>query len=353
MSALSVATGQDRICVERVPPPRWNEYLQKWGYDGFHLRSEWARVFTQALGHDPWFIWVERAGAIVGVMPLMHVKGPLFGSFLVSQPYINSGGLLADDSDVETLLVDRAVALADTLDVKHLELRHERVSEHPRLNAASGEKVHMRLQLPHNADAMWNGLKSKLRSQIRKPLNDPGLGVAFGRHDQLGAFYKVFCTNMRDLGTPPFPRSLFGQMLDQFPDEAEICTVTLEGRPVAAGFLLHAPGVTLIPSASSLRKYNPSGSNMLLYWRCLERSLARGQATFDFGRSTRDSGTYRFKQQWGAVESPATWQYCVRRGAASDMRPAGGKFDMAIAVWQRLPVWLTRVVGPAIVRGIP
>ena len=92
---------------------------------------------------------------------------------------------------------------------------------------------------------------------------------------------------------------------------------------------------------------------MLLYWNLLTRSIERGQREFDFGRSTRDGGTYKFKAQWGAVEQPAVWQHYVRRGQAADMRPTSGKFQQAIQIWQRLPVWLTKLIGPSIVRGIP
>lgn len=352
MSALPVPHPVSIHC-ERHAPAGWNAYVERWDYDGFHLRAEWAEVFAGALNHKPWFVWAEQGGAIVGVLPLMHVQGPLFGSFLVSQPYLNTGGVLADTPQAGSALLDRAATLADALDVKHLELRHEHKLEHARLGRINTDKVHMRLRLPGSSEQLWDGLKSKLRSQIRKPLNDARLEARFGRHDELDTFYAVFCRNMRDLGTPPFSKALFRLMLDRFGDRAEICTVRLDGEPVAAGFLLHAPGVTLIPSASALREHNASACNMLLYWRCLERSIARGQHTFDFGRSSRDSGTHRFKAQWGASEHPAAWQYCVRRGSASDMRPDSGKYDRVIAIWQRLPVWLTRLIGPAIVRGIP
>jgi serine/alanine adding enzyme len=341
------------VHCEQAPPAGWNRYLARWAYAGFHLQEEWARVFAAALHHRPWFLWAHRNGAIVGVLPLMHVKGPLFGSFLVSQPYINTGGVLADSTEVEAALLERAAVLADALDVKHLELRHERLVGHPRLGTVNTDKVHMRLTLPATTEALWNGLKSKLRSQIRKPLGDARLTAVFGRFDELDAFYAIFCHNMRDLGTPPFAKALFRQMLEQFGDQAEICTIRLDGRPVASGFLLHGPGVTLIPSASALREHNATSSNMLMYWHCLARSVERGQQAFDFGRSSHDSGTHRFKAQWGATESAAVWQYYVRRGGAGDMRPDSGKYDRVIAIWQRLPVWLTRLIGPPIVRGIP
>lgn len=341
------------IRCEQVPPTGWDRYVRKWGYDGFHLRSEWGAVFGSALKHRSWFLWAEADGAITGVLPLMFVSGPIFGRFLASQPYLNTGGVLADTAHCARQLIDRAVALADSLDVKHLELRHERLIEHSALNATNQEKVHMRLALPATTEDLWDGLKSKLRSQIRKPLADADLQVRYGRRELLTGFYNIFCRNMRDLGTPPYPKCLFGSMLDQFGDAAEICSVTLRGQPVASGFLLHGPDVTLIPSASALREFNHTSCNLLMYWHALSRAVERGQKAFDFGRSSVGAGTYKFKQQWGCEEFPAVWQYYSRRGEVSDARPNSGRYDRMIQLWQKLPVWVTRLAGPTIVRGIP
>jgi len=347
------AATRSMLHCEPNAPASWNSYLTRWGYDGFHLRSEWATIFAKAFRHRPYFLWVEQDQRIVGVLPLMHITGPLFGSFLVSQPYLNTGGVLADSPEIATQLIDRAVVLAESLNVKHLELRHEQLLEHPGLNAVNREKVHMRIELPSSPDELWTGLKSKVRSQVRKPLNNPLMNVVFGRLDQLNNFYSVFCHNMRDLGTPPFSKELFRQMLIQFPETAEICTVSMNSQPVASGFLLHGPEVTMIPSASSLKEFNSTSCNSLMYWHVLKRSVERGQKAFDFGRSTPDSGTFRFKQQWGAEPSPAFWQYCLRSGQVADVRPSSGKFDRVISVWKKLPIWLTRLIGPEIVRGIP
>ncbi len=241
MSTFTESKTTVRIRCESSAPLGWNSYLAKWGYDGFHLRSEWGTIFSKAFRHRPYFLSAERDGMIVGVLPLMHISGPIFGSFLVSQPYLNTGGVLADSNIVAELLINEAMELSDRLDVKHLELRHEKRIDHPGLNSTNTEKVHMRLELPSTVDDLWNELKSKLRSQVKKPLNDPALTVTFGHLDQLNNFYDVFCQNMRDLGTPPFSRELFRRMLTEFGDSAEICTVMTENRPIASGFCCMAP----------------------------------------------------------------------------------------------------------------
>lgn len=349
-----------QLTVQRKPqveltsaPEAWHEYLAARGHDGFYQRAEWSQILSRGLQHETVCLQATDGSQLVGVLPLMFVRSRLFGRFLVSLPYLNSAGIVADSPEAEVALVDKAVELADQLDVRYLELRHERAVDHPALTEAVTDKVHMRLSLPATTDELWNSFKSKLRSQIRKPLTNDSLSVEWGGHELLGNFYDVFTQNMRDLGTPPFSRDLFAAMLDELPGDAEICVVRCNGQPIASGLLIHGPGVTEVPSASSLRAFNATAANMLLYWHLVSRAVERGQHTFDFGRSSKDSGTYRFKAQWGATESPAVWQHYVREGSASDMRPNSGKYDLMINTWQKLPVWLTKLIGPSIVRGIP
>ena len=158
---------------------------------------------------------------------------------------------------------------------------------------------------------------------------------------------------MRDLGTPVYAPELFRVIVRQFLERAEFCVVRLGKKPLAAALLIHGWGTTEVPSASSLRKYNSTCVNMLMYWHLLGRAIERGQETFDFGRSSPDGPTYKFKSQWGAQPAPAEWQYYVRSGDVSAMRPDNPRYEMMIRVWKRLPVWLTRWLGPMIVRGIP
>jgi hypothetical protein len=47
------------------------------------------------------------------------------------------------------------------------------------------------------------------------------------------------------------------------------------------------------------------------------------------------------------------WQYYLRSGSANAMRPDNPRYQRAIRLWQRLPVRVTQLIGPEIVRGIP
>jgi hypothetical protein len=75
---------------------------------------------------------------------------------------------------------------------------------------------------------------------------------------------------------------------------------------------------------------------------------------FDFGRSTPDSGPYRFKAQWGASPIPLHWHYWVRGNSSPpELNPNNPKYRLAIKVWQHLPVSVTRLIGPSIVKNLP
>jgi len=327
-------------------------YVVGKGRQSLSWHPGWLLVLQRGLKHEPYCIEAVRSGQTVGILPLEYVRSRLFGRFLVGLPYLNVGGVLADDARGAAALIDAAVALADRLDVRHLELRHERPVAHPALGHQLTSKVHMRLALPGSPDDLWDGFKPSVRNQVRKGQRVE-LTVHWGAEELLDEFYAVFARNMRDLGTPVFGRGLFQNMLVEFPDRVELCVVRTGKRPAAAAVLAHGPGLTEVPSASSLRRFKRTNANMLMYWHLLCRSIERGQEVFDFGRSTVDSNTFRFKKQWGPQPVPAVWQYHVRSGSIEDMRPDNARYRLMIRVWQHLPVSLTRLIGPPIVRGIP
>ena len=92
---------------------------------------------------------------------------------------------------------------------------------------------------------------------------------------------------------------------------------------------------------------------MLMYWHLLERAVERGQDVFDFGRSQLDGPTMRFKKQWNASPAPSEWQFFLRTGELAGMQKESPRNRRLSRIWQRLPLALTRLIGPAIVRGIP
>lgn len=325
----------------------------------FEHDPRWLRVLSDAFSHRTMAL-VAREDArspIRGYLPLALVKSAFFGRFLVSLPYLNRAGIVASDDAAREALWARATSLGAEHDAQYVELRHhEKLIHAPSVTHEKSEKVLMVLDLPRSEETLWTDLDAKVRNAVRKG-DKSHLTLRWGGRELLGDFYKVFAINMRDLGTPVYSSRLFAAMLDHFPQEAELAVVDIDGKPVAGAIVVHESfgrsRRTQVPSASSLRMFNSTGANMWMYWQIIRRAIEKGSDAFDFGRSSPESGTHRFKKQWGATPRPTTWQYHVRYGDLGSMRPEHPKMQRRIEQWKKLPVWVTRLVGPPIVRCIP
>jgi FemAB-related protein (PEP-CTERM system-associated) len=332
-------------------PSAWDAFVSAHPAATAYHAWRWRRVFENAFDHECIYLSARRAGAIVGVLPLVSFRSLLFGRFLVSLPFFNYGGILADDEETMRALVEGAREEAASRRAKHVEIRH--VARRCEFLPFRQHKVAMTLALAPDADAQWKALDNKVRNQVRKAQKS-GLTAERGGAELIDDFYEVFARNMRDLGTPVYGLQLFDETFRAAPEACAVHVVRKDGRPIAAGITIAHRDTVENPWASSLREHRALCPNMLLYWHMLEDSVGRGVRVFDFGRSTPDEGTFFFKRQWGAQPTPMHWEYVLLADTKlPDRSPKNEKFSKAIEIWQQLPLWVANAIGPAIVRGIP
>lgn len=332
-------------------PSTWDRYVTSHPSATCYHAWAWRAVFARAFGHESTYFAAFRGADLVGVLPVVWFANPLFGTFGVSLPFVNYGGVLADDVRVAESLLAAATTENAARGGRHLELRHV-ARQFPDLPVRS-HKVSMHLTLRDTVEAQFAAVDRKLRNQIRKA-DKSGLLVERGGLDLVDAFYDVFSENMRDLGTPVYTKAFFVEVLRTFPGEARVFCVRLDRRPVAASVVVSHRGTVEVPWASSLRECNHLCANVRLYWEMLQDAVERQAATFDFGRSTPDEGTFHFKRQWGAEPVALHWEYGLRDGATlPDLSPKNPKYRLLIDLWKRLPLPVSRVLGPHVVRHIP
>lgn len=329
----------------------WDRYVGRHSQATAYHRAAWTDIMTEVFGRPATRLTAVSDGRVVGVLPLVFFTSPLFGRFATSMPFVNYGGVVADSHKVEAALLASATEATRRAGGSYLELRHSRrVFAHA---PCQTHKVAMILSLERSVDAQWNALDRKVRNQVRKA-EKSGLMVRTGGRELLGPFHDVLAENMRDLGTPVHGRRFFERILTTFPDRTRLLSVWLGETPVAAAFVLWHRDRLEVPWASAVRRYNPLCANVLLYWEMLKFGIAAGLGNFDFGRSTPNEGTFLFKQQWGAVPQQLYWEYWLADGVAPpDRSPKNPRFSSAISLWRRLPVAITRRVGPSIVARIP
>jgi FemAB-related protein (PEP-CTERM system-associated) len=313
----------------------------------YHL-VEWAIACERAYGHRHVCLLAEEGGRLAGVMPLSEVAVPFGARALLGLPFCDVGGCLADDADLRERLVDHALEICRERRASRIELR---TRETGRSAAApeAGDKVCMILALPASADELFDSFKAKLRSQVRKASKN-GLEFHAGRsRADLERFYAVFSRNMRDIGSPVHSFAWFEAIRSLYGENILVAVVSLGDKPVGAGILLRAGARVAVPWASTLREYNRLAPNMLLYWKLLEYATKAGCGEFDFGRSTYNEGTYRFKRQWGAAPVALSWTSMTVDG---DMQKSaltsGTARKLAESAWRRLPVPIATFAGPRI-----
>lgn len=325
------------------------KYAHRWAW-GESLARTYSLPLFRLTATDP------ATGRLQGILPLILFNAPGKDSRLISLPYTDAAGILADDGESSRQLLDGALDLAIQLRANHLELRqqHGRATclQRPRLADAWSYTPHtfktgLRRPLPPSAEQLWSTLGAKVRNQVRKARRS-GCTARIGGIELLPDFYRVFSENMRDLGSPVHGVELFRNLLEGEPHQTAVIVIALHDQPVAAAFVLLHNDTLCNPWASSLRRYRPFCPNMLLYWSMLDFAVDNHCRRFDFGRSSPNAPTCRFKMQWGAEMEPLCWHVFSRKPC----QWLPGNESLEYGHWKSMDLDSSRHQGPAIRRWI-
>lgn len=308
----------------------------------------WRAIIREAYGHESMYLMARQAGVATGILPLIIVKSPILGVSLASMPFMDYGGVCADDQQVADQLIQEACRLSQDWGRAVVELRQ--TAELPDLPEPRRDKVTMMLDLAGGEGEIWKGLPAKVRNQVRKA-EKSGLSTVVGGPELLEEFYRVFVVNMRDLGSPVHGLSFFTSMAQGLGSHMRVRLVREGAKTVGGLIRLNFKNTVLVPWASALREYFPKCPNNLLYWQEIQDACVGGANAFDFGRSSVGSGTYEFKRQWGARPTPLYW-YTLSDGHKGSHVVDGAslKYRFFGELWQCLPIGVSAVLGPKIRR---
>jgi serine/alanine adding enzyme len=308
---------------------------------------EWASVIERAYGHRPLYLTAVDGDGTSGLLPAFVVRRPIAGTIVTSMPFLDGGGPCTASSTLAVGLVERLLSEARRVGAATVEIRSSvRLAiewtplEH---------KVNMTLPLPADPATLWSGFDKSVRNQIRKA-EKTGLAVRPAGAEDLEAFYGVFAARMHELGSPVHALPFFRTIFEAFGDRAHLMLVQ-KGDEVVGGLIALAARETLVvPWASCATEFRALCPNMLLYWETLRLGCTLGFRQFDFGRSTRGSGTYDFKRQWGASEQQLYW-YTIPLRPNQRVTPTAdheSPVTKLAALWRHLPLRLTRQLGPRV-----
>jgi FemAB-related protein (PEP-CTERM system-associated) len=280
---------------------RWDAYVMAHPDATFFHRAAWQRVIESSFGHRPYFAYVERAGEIRGVLPLVHVKNLLFGNRLVSTPFCVQGGPLASDDAARRALDDHAIGLADDLAVDFIEYRSKEATK-PDWEQKNDLYFSFRRKIDPSPDVNLKAIPRKQRAVVRKAIKAELLRDEIDQDPD--RFYGAYATSVRDLGSPVFSKRYCRNLKQAFGDDCEFLVVrTRDGNTVSSVLQFYFRDEVLPYYGGGTREARVLGAYGFMYWRSTCRAAERGVRVFDFGRSKKNTGAFAFKKNWGSRPS--------------------------------------------------
>ncbi len=327
----------------------WDEFVLACPEATFFHRAGWKKVIEESFGHRAYFLYAERAGRLCGVLPLVHVKSPLFGNALIAGAFVVYGGPAVTETAAMAALDAKALALAEKLDVDHLEYRSRR-RLHPEW--AAKEDLYYTFRRAIGADPEKNllAIPRKQRAAVRQSLKHDLKGVIEADPDRA---YDLYAQSVRNLGTPVFARKYFRNLKAVFGADCEALVVEAGGRPVASLVSFFFRDEVLPYFAGGTPEARRFGAHDFMYYDLMCRAGAAGSRLFDFGRSKHDTGPFAFKKNWGFTPEALPYEFHLRKGGAvPENNPLNPKYRLFIAAWKKLPLPLANRIGPHIVRHL-
>ena len=210
--------------------------------------------------------------------------------------------------------------------------------------------------LPLNTDSevfLRKHLRAKVRNKVNKCMTY-GLHVKFGKLELLADFWYVISHSMRELGTPYHSKSYLRTLLETVGDNAELVIVyCTDNQPVGGSLLIRNQDHVVQLHANVLRKYRHLVAGDFLYWSVISEYGRRGLKFLDMGRSLIGSGNEDYKMKWRPLKHVLAYWYRLSPGhQLPEFNQNSPRFQLAIKMWQRLPLWIARLVGPRLISGI-
>jgi serine/alanine adding enzyme len=335
--------------VDKNDSARWDTFVYSQQESDYSHLFVWKSIYEESYALETLYLGAFDNDNLVAILSTVLLKYPFKKNVAYSLPYLNYSGLLNTVNYDKNFLLEKFFDYLKQKEVRGIELR--------KLNLNSNlieDICTFKLSLPKNEEELWNSFKPKVRNQIRKA-QKYGFEVKWGAQ-HLDSFYKIYSKNMHDLGTPVHSKVFFEKIIEKFPTETNLITIYKGTTAVASMFLMKYKKSLSDPWASSLREFLEYCPNMLMYWEALKFGCINNFNEFDFGRSRINTGTFRFKTQWGAKPIPLEYSFYVfgeTKGEISSSSYRGKKADIFIRIWKLIPYKIALWLGPKVRKFIP
>jgi CelD/BcsL family acetyltransferase involved in cellulose biosynthesis len=347
------------VKIEGLESPRhWNEFVGACAGGTLYHHSTWLDVIASTYGFRPFLLTLEdSAGELCGILPLFLVESRITGRRLISLPYTNAAGPLCRPGIDSTPLLEAAIDLARREACRYLEIRGQ--PGQSSLNCVGLQRLDYYgtfiLDLDAGVARTRAGFDKRARRGIAKAAKS-GVRIRFGDDMQVvREFYRLNLLTRRKHGVPPQPFSFFENLWTDLRPRGgiEIVLAEYEGRTVAGVVLLAFHDTVVYAYGASDQGFLRYAPNHALFDAAIAWSAERGYRHFDFGRTAPENeGLMEFKQQWGANFVDLPYYHWPERSGFVTESENGLKHRLFTAIWRRLPLLATTLLGPPMYRHL-
>jgi FemAB-related protein (PEP-CTERM system-associated) len=334
-----------------VSTQEWRTYVESHPEGTYYHLPGWQAVLKESLGHKPYYIFAKNEeGRLCGVLPLFHIKSALTGSRLVSLPFANACGPIADSKDTIEALVNRAKSLCDELNCRYLEIRMARpLSLGLEVNDYFFNHV-IQLSEPQ---VMWKRIDHRARGAVSKARKSGVVVNIDGSIKGVETFYYLNLRTKTRLGVPAHPIGFFKAMSKHMNGYFSLYLAEVQGKVISGGIIISFNGVASASYKASDDNYLQFNPNDAVTWQQMEDACKKGYRCFDFGKTGPDNiGLARFKRKYGAEEKNLYYYYYPKTPHLVSSDRKGPKYRIFTGLWKRLPLPLLRVLGPVAFRQL-
>jgi CelD/BcsL family acetyltransferase involved in cellulose biosynthesis len=349
--------------VTRVDPRldrRWDRFVEQHPRGLIYHHSAWLDVL-QAAYDDRGFglVCEDGTGQLRGILPLAASRGLLSGPRLSSLPHTPLAGPLTLDQGSQAALLAAAVAAAASRPGTQLQIK----TDDPDLNAQTPGLVgapweaSYGLELPDAPEQLRIG-NARNHARIKWAANKAARGGVEVREAatevDLRAWYGLYLDTIRDHLVPPRPYRFFQSAWQRLQPRGMLRLLLAEqheaGRAtLLAGSIFLSFGQTVLYAFNGRRRDGLAlRPNDVIQLRAIQDACRAGFHHYDFGEvEDSNQGLADFKSKWGASPRRLHRYYYPRAGeretgVLGSERPAR---RLANAVWRRLPLQATAVLG--------
>ncbi|MGF1765208.1 FemAB family XrtA/PEP-CTERM system-associated protein [Aliivibrio kagoshimensis] len=323
----------------------WDRYVEGHEQGSFFHYAAWSSIATDVFNHSSHYLIAQQDDTIVGVLPLIEQKSMLFGHALISTPFCAVGGTLADNDYVRRQLENEALAIGRELSVDYVELRDQYPCEFSEPWQLHCKHANFSAPIADDNEQILTSIKRKQRAVVRHSLKND---LIYSNEDNVDVCFNLYAQSVRNLGTPVFSKLLFVKLKEYFGERCETVVIyNADQQPISSVMNFYFQDTVLPYYAGSSDLARQYKSHDFMYYQLMCHAKESGCQHFDFGRSKVDSGSYKFKRNWGFSEQKLYYRIALINAVSlPNLSPNNPKYQLLIKAWKKLPLPISNFIGP-------